>query len=187
PAGRGLWGPRRPPRPAPRPPPPKAFAPVESFDAEQRSHWAYQPLASVEPPAVKDTDWVRNPIDRFILTELEELNWSHSSEADRVAMIRRVTFDLTGLPPAPEEGAAFVGAGRPDAYERLVDRLLASPRYGERWGQHWLDLAHYADSNGFELDAERPDAWRYRDWVIAALNADLPYDRFLMLQLAGDE
>ena len=102
-------------------------------------------------------------------------------------MIRRVTFDLTGLPPSPDEVAAFVADNRPDAYERLVDRLLASPQYGERWGQHWLDLAHYADSNGFELDAERPDAWRYRDWVVNALNADLPYDRFLMLQIAGDD
>ena len=111
----------------------------------------------------------------------------HAPEADRVALIRRVTFDLTGLPPSPDEVAAFVGDTRPDAYERLVDRLLASPQYGERWGQHWLDLAHYADSNGFELDAERPDAWRYRDWVVNALNADLPYDRFLMLQIAGDD
>ena len=91
------------------------------------------------------------------------------------------------MPPSPDEVAAFVGDARPDAYERLVDRLLASPQYGERWGQHWLDLAHYADSNGFELDAERPDAWRYRDWVVNALNADLPYDRFLMLQIAGDD
>src|SRR5262249_34157741 len=166
------------------PSPPEGFAPIESFTAEQRGHWAYQALQPVEPPAVKDRDRVHNPIDRFILAGLEELNWSHSPEADRVAMIRRVTFDLTGLPPAPEEVAAFVGDERPDAYERLVDRLLASPRYGERWGQHWLDLAHYADSNGFELDAERPDAWRYRDWVVAAWYADLPYDRFLMLQLA---
>ena len=98
-----------------------------------------------------------------------------------------MTFDLTGLPPTPEEVDAFLADDRPDAYERLVDRLLASPHYGERWAQHWLDLAHYADSNGFELDAERPDAWRYRDWVVKALNADMPYDRFVALQLAGDE
>ena len=145
------------------------------------------PSNGSSPPAVKESAWVRNPIDRFILAELEELGWSHAPEADRVALIRRVTFDLTGLPPTPDEVAAFLGDHRPDAYERLVDRLLASPHYGERWGQHWLDLAHYADSNGFELDAERPDAWRYRDWVVTLLNADLPYDRFLMLQLAGDD
>ena len=120
-------------------------------------------------PGVKESGWVTNPIDRFILAELEELGLGHAPEADRVALIRRVTFDLTGLPPSPDEVAAFVGDDRPDAYERLVDRLLASPQYGERWGQHWLDLAHYADSNGFELDAERPDAWRYRDWVVRSL------------------
>ena len=135
------------------------------------------------PPPVKETGWVRNPIDRFILAEIEKLEMVHAAEADKVALIRRVTFDLIGLPPSPDEVEAFVNDNRPDAYERLVDRLLASPQYGERWGQHWLDLAHYADSNGFELDAERPDAWRYRDWVVNALNADLPYDRFLMFSL----
>jgi hypothetical protein len=166
---------------------PQEFAPPESFTAEQRSHWAYQPLKPGEPPAVKEASWVRNPIDPFILAGLEELGWPHAPEADRVALIRRVTFDLTGLPPTPADVAAFRADDRPDAYARLVDRLLASPRYGERWGQHWLDLAHYADSNGFELDAERPDAWRYRDWVVRALNVDLPYDRFVMLQLAGDD
>ena len=104
-----------------------------------------------------------------------------------MGLIRRVTFDLTGLPPRTGEVIAFVSDSRPDAYERLVDRLLASPRYGERQGQHWLDLAHYADSNGFEADAERPDAWRYRDWVIHSLNEDLPYDQFVSVQLAGDD
>jgi hypothetical protein len=163
------------------------LAPPESFSEEQRSHWAYQSVKAVEPPAVKNARWVRNPIDRFILAVLEDVGWSPAPEADRVALIRRVTFDLTGLPPSPEETAAFLKDDRPDAYERLVDRLLASPRYGEKWGQHWLDLAHYADSNGFELDAERPDAWRYRDWAVRSLNADLPYDRFLELQLAGDD
>jgi hypothetical protein len=166
---------------------PDGVAPPESFSNEKRSHWAYQPVKPVEPPRVKGSRWVRNPIDRFLLAPLEELGWSPALEADRVALIRRVTYDLTGLPPAAEAVSSFLQDDRPDAYERLVDRLLASPRYGERWGQHWLDLAHYADSNGFELDAERPDAWRYRDWVVAALNADLPYDRFLTLQLAGDD
>ena len=162
-------------------------APPESFNPEKRGHWAYQPVKPVDPPRVKNHQWVRNPIDSFILAPLEELGWSLAPEADRVALIRRVTYDLTGLPPTSREVTEFLQDSRTDAYERLVDRLLASPRYGERWGQHWLDLAHYADSNGFELDAERPDAWRYRDWVVKSLNADLPYDRFLLLQLAGDD
>jgi len=162
-------------------------APYESFTAEARGHWAYQPVARPEPPTVKEASWVRNPIDRFILAGLESLGLPHSGPAGRVALIRRLSFDLTGLPPEPAEVAAFLADDRPDAYERLVDRLLGSPHYGERWGQHWLDLAHYADSNGFELDAERPDAWRYRDWVIRAYNSDLPFDRFVWLQIAGDD
>jgi Protein of unknown function (DUF1553)/Protein of unknown function (DUF1549) len=166
---------------------PDSYAPPETFSEEQRQHWAYQPVKRTVPPEVRASRWVRNPIDRFILAEIEKLEMKHSPEADRAALIRRVTFDLIGLPPSPNEVEAFAGDTRPDAYERLVDRLMASPQYGERWGQHWLDLAHYADSNGFELDAERPDAWRYRDWVVHALNADLPYDRFLMLQIAGDD
>ncbi len=162
-------------------------APPESFQADQLDHWAYRPPARPEPPEVRDRAWVRNPIDRFVRAGQEALGFTPSPEADRVALIRRVTFDLTGLPPSPAEVEAYLLDNRPDAYERLVDRLLASPRYGERWAQHWLDLAHYADSNGFELDAERPDAWRYRDWVVSALNADMPYDRFVALQVAGDE
>jgi hypothetical protein len=168
-------------------PGPDGYALPETFSTEQREHWAYQPVKRASPPAVKEAGWIRNPIDRFILAEIEKLGMVHALEANRGALIRRVTFDLLGLPPSPDEVAAFLEDKRPDAYERLVDRLLASPQYGERWGQHWLDLAHYADSNGYELDAERPDAWRYRDWVVNALNADLPYDRFLMLQLAGDD
>jgi hypothetical protein len=162
-------------------------APPEKFSAEKREHWAYQPIKRVDPPGTERRDWARNAIDRFILAGLEDAGWKPAAEADRSALIRRVTYDLTGLPPLPEEVAAFVADRRPDAYERLVDRLLASPKYGERWGQHWLDLAHYADSNGFELDLERPDAWRYRDWVVKALNRDLPYDRFVQLQIAGDD
>ncbi|MFO0952295.1 MAG: DUF1549 and DUF1553 domain-containing protein [Isosphaeraceae bacterium] len=169
---------------APKPPP---AAPPETFTAEQKAHWAYQPVRRAQLPSVKESSWVRNPIDRFILAGLEEVEFRHSPEADRVALIRRLTFDLTGLPPSPEEVRAFLADQSADAYERLVDRLLDSPHYGERWAQHWLDLAHYADSNGFELDAERPDAWRYRDWVVNALNQDMPYDRFLTLQIAGDE
>ena len=170
-----------------KPSPTDGYAPPETFSEEQRGHWAYQPVKRVDPPTVNASGWVKNPIDRFILSEVEKIGLAHAREADRVALVRRVTFDLTGLPPSPDEVAAFVGDQRPDAYERLVDRLLDSPHFGERWGQHWLDLAHYADSNGFEADAERPDAWRYRDWVVSALNADLPYDRFVMLQLAGDD
>jgi hypothetical protein len=163
------------------------LAAAETFTAEQRAHWAYQPIKRREPPAVKEGAWVCNPVDRFILAELEGVGMGHAPEADRVELARRVTFDLTGLPPTPAEVAAFLDDRRADAYERLVDRLLASPHHGERWAQHWLDLAHYADSNGFELDAERPDAWRYRDWVVRAFNSDLPFDRFLMLQVAGDD
>jgi len=163
------------------------LAKLEKFTADQREHWAYLPLAPGEPPEVSENGWVRNPIDRYILADLETIELPHSPEADRASLLRRVVFDLTGLPPTPEQLDAFLSDDRPDAYERLVDRLLDSPQFGERWAQHWLDLAHYADTNGFELDAERPDAWRYRDWVIAAINADMPYDRFLSLQIAGDE
>ena len=165
---------------------PQAAQP-DSFSKEQREHWSFRKRMNPTPPEVKESAWVRNPIDRFVLAGLEELEFRHAPEADRVALIRRVTYDLTGLPPTPEAVAAFLADTRPDAFERVVDRLLDSAEYGERWAQHWLDLAHYADSNGFELDAERPDAWRYRDWVVRALNADMPYDRFLLLQLAGDE
>jgi hypothetical protein len=159
----------------------------ETLTVDQKEHWAYLPIMRPELPDVRKGRWVRNAIDRFILAELETAELSPAPEADRVALIRRATFDLTGLPPRAEDVAAFLADTRHDAYERLVDRLLESPHHGERWAQHWLDLAHYADSNGFELDAERPDAWRYRDWVVRALNEDMPYDRFLALQLAGDE
>ncbi len=169
------------------PPSSEAFAPPESFAPEQQNHWAYQIPTRPALPDVKDNAWGRNPIDRFILAQIEEFGFEHAPEAERVDLIRRVTYDLTGLPPTPGEVQAFLEDDRPDAYERVVDRLLASSRYGERWAQHWLDLAHYADTNGFELDAERPDAWRYRDWVVRAYNSDMPYDRFVTLQLAGDE
>jgi hypothetical protein len=172
---------------ADEPKPAGAVAPIETFTPEQREHWAFQPTSRPPLPAVKDSAWVRNPIDRFIRAGQEAVGFTPSPEAGKVDLIRRLTFDLTGLPPSLEEVEAFVLDNRPDAYERVVNRLLASPRYGERWAQHWLDLAHYADSNGFELDAERPDAWRYRDWVVNALNIDMPYDRFLTLQIAGDE
>ena len=134
----------------------------------------------------KRGDWVRNGIDAFVLAQLEELGLAPSPEADRPTLIRRLCVDLLGLPPSPAEVEEFVADTRPDAYERLVDRLLASPHYGERWGRHWLDLARYADSDGYEKDTPRPFAWRYRDWVIDALNRDLPFDQFTIEQLAGD-
>lgn len=149
-------------------------------------HWAFQPIQKPEPPAVKQESWIRNPIDRFVLAKLEELGIDPSPEADRVTLIRRLSLDLLGLPPSPEEVVAFVHDKRSDAYERLVDRLLASPHFGERWGRHWLDLARYADSDGFEKDLVRPYAWRYRHWVIDAINTDMPFDTFTIQQLAGD-
>ena len=168
-------------------PVPSSLAPPEKFREDQKDHWSFKPVVRPEVPQVKEAGFVRNPIDRFILKGLEDLNFKHAPDAEKSALLRRVTYDLTGLPPTLEQTRLFLNDSSPNAYERLVDRLLASPAYGIRWAQHWLDLAHYADSNGFELDADRPDAWRYRDWVIDALNADMPYDKFLATQLAGDE
>jgi hypothetical protein len=162
-------------------------APPEKFRIDQKDHWAFQPVVRPDVPQVLEKSAVRNPIDAFVVKSLEDLDFRRAPEATKRELLRRVTFDLTGLPPTPQEAKAFLDDASPDAYEKLVDRLLASPAYGIRWAQHWLDLAHYADSNGFELDADRPDAWRYRDWVIDSLNADMPYDQFLALQIAGDE
>ncbi len=150
------------------------------------SHWAFQPIERPEPPAVKNESWVRNPIDRFVLSKLEKQGIAPSPEADRATLIKRLSYDLLGLPPSVEEVDAFVDDNSPDAYERLVDRLLDSPRFGERFARHWLDKARYADSDGYEKDRPRPDAWRYRDWVISAVNADMPLDQFTIEQLAGD-
>jgi hypothetical protein len=154
---------------------------------KDRAHWAFQRPMTQQLPTVHNRSWVRNPIDVFILARLEKLGLRPSAPADKLTLLRRVTLDLTGLPPTPEEIQAFVHDERPDAFEQVVDRLLASPHYGERWAQHWLDVVRYADSNGYEADGERPHAWRYRDYVIAAFNQDLPYDRFVTEQLAGDE
>jgi mono/diheme cytochrome c family protein len=166
-----------------------ATAPTTEIAADprqaKRKHWAFQPVVRPPLPPVRDVAWVRNPIDRFILARLEKEGIAPSPEADRTTLIRRVSLDLVGLPPTPREVEEFVHDPRPDAYERLVDRLLASPHYGERWGRHWLDLARYADSNGFNIDAPR-SIWKYRDWVIAALNQDMPFDRFTVEQIAGD-
>ncbi|HXG11922.1 MAG TPA: PSD1 and planctomycete cytochrome C domain-containing protein [Gemmataceae bacterium] len=149
------------------------------------THWAFRPPVRPPVPPVKNIAWVRNPIDHFILARLEKEGIAPSPEADRVTLIRRLSLDLLGLPPTPEEVDAFLADTRPDAYERLVDRLLASPHYGERWGRHWLDLARYADSNGYSIDGPR-SIWPYRDWVINALNADMPFDQFVIEQIAGD-
>src|SRR5262249_8692659 len=148
-------------------------------------HWAFQPPRRFPEPRVTNFSWVRNPIDSFILARLKTEGLSPSPEADKVTLMRRLYLDLLGLPPAPAEVDAFLSDARPDAYERLVERLLASPHYGERWGRHWLDLARYADSNGYNIDDAR-EIWMYRDWVIDALNRDLPFDRFVTEQIAGD-
>jgi hypothetical protein len=148
--------------------------------------WSLKPVRNPNPPRVKNSGWVRNSIDRFILAKLESERISPSPEADRPTLIRRLSFDLIGLPPAAAEVDAFVNDKRPDAYERWVDRLLASPHFGERWGRHWLDLARYADSDGYEKDNVRPWAWRWRNWVIDAVNRDMPFDQFTIEQLAGD-
>jgi hypothetical protein len=149
-------------------------------------HWAFQPIKRPTPPEVANKAWVRNDIDRFVLARLEKEKIVPSPEADRVTLIRRLSLDLLGLPPTPQEVDDFLKDTGADAYEKVVDRLLASPHYGERWGRHWLDLARYADSDGFEKDTGRPFAWRYRNWVIDALNRDLSYDQFTIEQLAGD-
>jgi mono/diheme cytochrome c family protein len=161
-----------------------AAGPADSAVAEKR-HWAYVKPESVPPPAVQDERLVRNAIDRFVLARLEREGLRPSAEADRPSLIRRLSLDLIGLPPSPAEVDSFVADSRPDAYARLVDRLLASPRYGERWATPWLDLARYADTNGYEKDRRRV-AWKYRDWVIRALNADMPFKQFTLEQLAGD-
>jgi len=150
------------------------------------SHWAFQKITHPDPPAVRNRAWARNVIDNFILAKLESESIAPSPEASKSTLIRRVSLDLTGLPPTPDEVRAFLADNRPDAYERLVDRLLDSPHYGEKWGRYWLDLARYADSDGYEKDRTRPWAWRYRQWVIEAFNRDLPFDEFTIEQLAGD-
>ena len=152
---------------------------------EGQSWWAFEPLETPEPPASR-SPWARTPIDAFILANLEKHGLKPSPEADRRTLIRRLSFDLIGLPPAPEDVEQFLKDGSPNAYETLVDRLLASPHHGERWGRHWLDVAHYGDTHGYDKDKRRDHAWPYRDYVIAAFNRDLPYGRFIREQVAGD-
>jgi hypothetical protein len=153
---------------------------------EAKKFWSFQPVKAVQPPAVKNAAWVRTPVDNFILAKLQEKRLKPLGDADKLTLIRRATFDLTGLPPTPDELDAFLKDTAPNAFEKVVDRLLASPAYGEKWGRHWLDLARYADTAGDNSDYPLPAAWRYRNYVIEAFNQDKPYDQFIREQLAGD-
>jgi hypothetical protein len=166
------------------------IAPLGKYTPVERRHWAFQPRSTPEVPrftAAADRAWAKTAVDAFILTRLHKEGLEPSPPAERTALIRRLYFDLTGLPPSPAEIDAFAADRSAGAYEKLVDRLLASPGYGERWGQHWLDVVRFSETDGFEYDTHRHDAWRYRDYVIRSFNNDKPYDRFLTEQLAGDE
>ena len=157
-----------------------------SYEKLKVSHWAWQKLTKPAVPAIANTTWPAGDIDRFILAKLQENRLEPVADADPVTLIRRVTFDLTGLPPSPSEINAFVKDRSPGAYARLVDRLLQSPGFGERWGRHWLDVARYGESTGPSRNIPYPHAWRYRDYVIDAVNRDVPFDRFIQEQIAGD-
>ena len=159
---------------------------VISANAGESGHWAFEPLVRNEAPAVQNAEWIRNGIDPFVLARLEAEGVAPSPDADPIVLLRRLHLDLVGLPPTIAEIDAFTNDPSPYAYENAVNRLLASPHFGERWGRHWLDLSRYADSDGFEKDTVRPHAWRYRNWVIDALNRDVPFDQFTIEQLAGD-
>src|SRR5881396_3248546 len=155
--------------------------------ADKADHWAFKPATRPAVPVVSGDAWAKgNPIDAFVLAKLLEKGLSPSPPGDRRTLIRRVTFDLTGLPPTPEEVAEFLADDSPGAYDKLVDRLLASPAYGERWGRHWLDVVHFGESHGYDKDKPRPNAWPFRDYVIRSLNDDTPYSRFVQEQIAGD-
>jgi hypothetical protein len=158
------------------------------FDLKARrdGHWAWQAIRAHAPPEVNDSNWPANDVDRFILARLEAAGLKPAGDTSRRTLIRRLSFDLTGLPPSPEEIEAFEGDARPDALERVVDRLLGSPRFGVRWARHWLDLVRYAETRGHEFDPAIPNAWQYRDYVVRALNADVPYDQFILEHIAGD-
>jgi Protein of unknown function (DUF1553)/Protein of unknown function (DUF1549) len=165
-------------------------APLGTYTAGERRHWAFQARKDPVPPAFTDAvakGWIKTPVDAFVLARLRKAGLKPTPVADRATLIRRVTFDLTGLPPTPAEIDAFVNDRSSDAWEKLVERLLASPQYGEQWGRHWLDVVRFAESDGYEYDMHRPDAWRYRDYVVDSFNADKPYNNFVREQLAGDE
>src|SRR5688500_168962 len=160
--------------------------PALADEAAARRWWSFQPVAEHTPPKVADDAWARGEIDRFILAKLEAEGMTPPPPADKRTLIRRATFDLTGLPPTPAEVNAFLADESPDAFAKVVERLLASKQYGERWGRHWLDVVRYADTSGCNGDFPVPDAWRYRNYVIDAFNKDKPYDQFLREQIAGD-
>src|SRR5205809_49906 len=160
---------------------------VKDFNLqERRKHWAFQPIKRTAPPEVRQRDWPLNPVDRFILAKLEANGLTPVHQADKRTLLRRVTYDLIGLPPTPAEIEAFLADDSPSACEKVVDRLLDSPHYGERWARHWLDLVRFAETSGHEFDMDLADAYRYRDYVIRALNQDLPYDQFVTEHIAGD-
>jgi len=159
-----------------------------NWDFEEEDLWAFRPVADVTPPTKNvDPAKIRTPVDQFVLAKLAEKGLTPAARADKLTLLRRVTYDLTGLPPTPQEVDAFLADRSDDAYKKVVERLLASPAYGERWGRHWLDVTRYADTSGYSNDFERPNAWRYRDYVIRSFNQDKPYDRFVLEQIAGDE
>jgi cytochrome c553 len=160
--------------------------PAREFSAAEKAFWSFQPLVPLSAPKVKNTAWVKSVIDAFILQKLEEKGIAPAPPADRLTLLRRATYDLTGLPPTEQEIQAFLADDDPDAFAKVVNRLLSSPRYGEKWGRNWLDVARYADSTGNDEDHRYPNAWRYRDYVIEAFNRDLPYDQFVREQVAGD-
>jgi len=164
-----------------------ATASAQQASGSASDWWAYQPLSRPAPPPVKDAGWVRSPIDAFILAGLEQRGLRPAPAADRHTLLRRITYDLTGLPATQDEIDAFLADTSPDAYEKVVDRLLRSPQYGVKWAQHWLDVVRYAETDGYERDSKKPFVWRYRDWVIDSLNDDMPYGDFVTKQLAGDE
>jgi hypothetical protein len=180
------WVRRGAPAPRTEPDPRTETEPGSAVPAQASEHWSFRPMTEPEPPAVRDAAWPRNEIDRFVLARLEAEGLAPAPEADRRTLLRRATYDLLGLPPTRAELERFEHDPAPDAWEREIERLLASPHYGERWGRMWLDLARYADSNGLDENLALANAWRYRDWVVRAFNADLSYDRFVTLQLAGD-
>lgn len=161
--------------------------PGEIIAPTPREHWAFQPVHQTPLPEVKDRSWAKNPIDQFVLAKLEERGWQPNSPASPQALLRRVYLDLVGLPPTPDEQDAFLQSRETNAYDKLIASLLDRPAYGERYARHWLDVVRYADSNGYERDAAKPEVWRYRDYVIRSFNSDLPFDRFILEQMAGDE